>query len=227
MLGHCDKNLGKTLSGQLKIEIVAVYESDENSRMCPGMKETVNVWDSNGEKVKYQKRLVLSNLKELYAAWKTTNPEKKIGFSTFAALRPKWCVLAGASGTHSVCVCKYHQNPKLMFEACLKSELNDLMKLCVCSIDSENCMMGHWKERPGHQRLIDHLNECEELADTEDITYQQWISTDRTALMSVTKPKLEFFENLAMQVVKLTQHSFTAKSQSAYMKTLKSSMKPV
>ena len=123
VLGHCDKNVGKTLSGPLKSEIVAFYESDENSRMCPGMKETVNVRDSNGEKVKHQKRLVLSNLKELHAAWKTSNPEKKIGFSTFAALRPKWCVLAGASGTHSVCVCKYHQNPKLMVEACLKSDL--------------------------------------------------------------------------------------------------------
>ena len=51
MLGHCDKNLGKTLSGPLKSEIVAFYESDENSRMCPGMKETVNVRDSNGKKV--------------------------------------------------------------------------------------------------------------------------------------------------------------------------------
>ena len=52
----------------------------------------------------------------------------------------------GDSVTHSVCVCKYHQNTKLMVEACLKSDLNDLMKLCVCSIDSKNCMMGHCKE---------------------------------------------------------------------------------
>ena len=88
-------------------------------------------------------------------------------------------------------------------------------------------MMGHCKKCPGHQRLLDHLNECEELADTEDITYQQWISTDCTSLMSITEPKSEFFENLAMQVMKLTRHSFTAKSQSAYMKTLKSSMKLV
>ena len=38
----------------------------------------------------------------------------KIGFSKFAELRPKECVIAGSSGTHSVCVCTTHQNVKLM-----------------------------------------------------------------------------------------------------------------
>jgi len=39
---------------------------------------------------------------------------EKIGFSKFADLRPKHCVLAGASGTHAVCVCTIHQSIKLM-----------------------------------------------------------------------------------------------------------------
>ena len=56
--------------------------------------------------MKHQKCLVLSNLKELHVAWNESHPDKKVGFSKFAALRPRWCVLAGASGTHSVC--KYH-----------------------------------------------------------------------------------------------------------------------
>ncbi len=56
--------------------------------------------------MKHQKCLVLSNLKELHVAWNASHPDKKVGFSKFAALRPRWCVLAGASGTHSVC--KYH-----------------------------------------------------------------------------------------------------------------------
>ena len=30
---------------------------------------------------------------------------EKIGFSKFAELYPQHCVLAGASGTHAVCVC--------------------------------------------------------------------------------------------------------------------------
>ncbi|KAK6191101.1 hypothetical protein SNE40_002846 [Patella caerulea] len=140
---------------------------------------------------------------------------------SFAALRPKWCVLAGASDTHSVCVCKYHQNPKLMVEACLKVDLNDLMKLGVCSIDNESCMMGYYKKCSGRNGIVMYLNQCEELSEIEDNGYKQWISTDRTKLMSITEPKEDFIDNLATQIVKLTRHSYVAKSQSYYMKKIK------
>ena len=81
----------------------------------------------NGEKVKHQKRLVISNLRELYEAGKEANSDKKVAFSTFAALRPRYSVLAGATRTHAVCVCKYHHNARLMAEACLKTSVHDLM----------------------------------------------------------------------------------------------------
>ncbi len=48
-----------------------------------------------------QKRLVLGNLKEVYRAFKEND---KVGFSKFAELRPRHCILAGASVTHPVCV---------------------------------------------------------------------------------------------------------------------------
>ena len=92
--------------------------------------------------MKHQKRLVFSNLRKLYEAWKEANPDKKVAFSTFAALRPRYCVLVGATGTHAVCVCKYHHNARLMAEACLKTLVHDLMKLCVCAIEMEKSMMG-------------------------------------------------------------------------------------
>ena len=57
-----DKKQGKALSNELKEDIGTLYESDENSRMCPGMKDTVSIWNKHGEKVKHQKCLVLSNL---------------------------------------------------------------------------------------------------------------------------------------------------------------------
>ena len=38
---------------------------------------------------------------------KFENPEIKIGFSSFATLRPAHCVLAGTGGTHSVCVYEF------------------------------------------------------------------------------------------------------------------------
>jgi hypothetical protein len=71
----------------------------------------------DGERKHLQKQLVLCNLKEAYSSFKEKFPGAKIGFSKFAELRPKQCVLAGSSGTHSVCVCTTHQNMKLMFTA--------------------------------------------------------------------------------------------------------------
>ena len=64
-----------------------------------------------------QKKLLLCSLDELYAIFKEKYPEAKVGRSKFFQLRPKWCVFAGTSGTHVVCVCKYHENFKLILSA--------------------------------------------------------------------------------------------------------------
>lgn len=82
--------------------------------MMPGMKDTKSVRDQAlGEKIKMQKRLMRYNLYEAFELFKKDNPEVAIGFSSFANLRPEFCVLASNSGTHSVCVCPIHENVKL------------------------------------------------------------------------------------------------------------------
>lgn len=79
----------------------------------PGMKDYISVRNDDGKQEHVQKRLIFSNLKELYQQYRENYPEDKIGFSKFASLRPKYCVLAGSSGTHTVCVCIMHKNIKL------------------------------------------------------------------------------------------------------------------
>ena len=112
-----------------------------------------------------------------------------------------------------------------MAEACIKSSIKDLMEFCVCSTKDEKCMMGLCKECPGREGLINHLNNFDELNDVEYIAYQQWITTDTTKLTVITESKNELIDNFSSQMLKLTCHSFTAKSQSVYMKDLKSSMR--
>ena len=90
------------------------YERNDTSALLPGMKDFIIVRNESGEKEKVQKRLLLLNLKELYQFFKEEHPDAEIGFTKFSILRPKHCVLAGSSGTHSICVCSYHQNVKLM-----------------------------------------------------------------------------------------------------------------
>ena len=96
--------------------IIEFFESESNSKILPGKKDVVSVKTENGREHK-QKVLILCNLKELYVHFKEIYPDAKVGFSTFADLRPKWCVLAGSSGTHSVCVCSHHENLKLKLSA--------------------------------------------------------------------------------------------------------------
>ena len=51
-----------------------------------------------------QKCPVLCNLHELYFAFKEQNPKIQVGFSKFCSLCPKSCIIAGKSGTFSLCM---------------------------------------------------------------------------------------------------------------------------
>ena len=68
------------------------------------MKDCVSYRNDDGEKKTEQKCLLFSTLKELYVSFKEEHPDTHIGFSTFAKLKPKFCLLAGSSRTHMVCV---------------------------------------------------------------------------------------------------------------------------
>ena len=74
----------------------AFYEHDEYSRKLPRKKDYVGIQKN----VQKKKQLVLCTLHELFVAFKERNPDIKIGFSKFCILCPKWCVIAGSSGTH-------------------------------------------------------------------------------------------------------------------------------
>ena len=105
--------MGKQLEHDTAALVTTFYHQDDISRTMPGKKDCLSI-NVEGKRVKIQKILILANLKEVYAQFKQNYPDKKIGFSKFAMLRPKECVLVGASGTHQVCVCAIHNNVKLM-----------------------------------------------------------------------------------------------------------------
>ena len=97
------------VSEETEIAVRAMYEDDEYSRQLPGQKDCITV---DGAKV--SKRLLLVKIEELYRKFKEKHPDLKIGLSKFCSMRPKWCVLVGSKGTHSVCTCIQHENTKLL-----------------------------------------------------------------------------------------------------------------
>ncbi|KAG1680445.1 Multidrug resistance-associated protein 4 [Nymphon striatum] len=56
--------------------------------------------------------------------------------------------------------------------------------------------------------------------------YQQWISVDRTQLITIIDSKEEFIDRLLRKICDLTLHSYIAKAQTAYMNSLKSCIEP-
>ena len=89
----------------------------------------------------------------------------------------------------------------------LKNDLKskDLMALAVCSIENKPCMFHECEKCPGKERIEKKLNEL--VGDSgNDITYKQWLKTDRCSLESIFKSPDDFLEELTDNLHKLTKH---------------------
>ena len=192
-----------------------------------------------GTRVHIQKRLVLSNLKEVYRAFKDAHPDRKIGFSKFAELRPQYCVLAGASGTHSVCVCTIHQNIKLMFSEARLSEIvtpeginlftyHHCLASTLCNSSLPTCYLGECTSCPGVSKLRDDHDLTTLLDENliDNVTFKQWVSVDRSTLETYTKPVDEFVDMFCEKLELLRPHSFIAAQQASYYSDCKSGLAP-
>ena len=209
-------------------KVTQFYQDDEISRLCPGKKDFVRVKNSDREKEKVQKRLLLGNLKEIYLQYKKENPDDKIGFSSFCELRPKQCVTVGSSGAHSVCVCTIHQNVKLMLAA-IDSKLyyRDVLALSVCDIERKECMLHGCDKCPGITPVKNFLDakikENNQITDT--ISFKQWVSTDRSMLESKELEVADYIEEIAKNLSDLASHHYIAQHQSKFFKEIKKFIK--
>ena len=206
----------------------AFYESDDISRVMPGKKDFVSV-KQGSNRVHVQKRLVLSNLREVYREFKDKNLDEKVGFSKFAELRPKHCVLARASGTHSVCVCTIHQNVKLMmFNVHLSSlpTYHHCLARIMCNPPLPICYLGECKHCPGIGILKDELEVLLDENDMDQIIYKQWISTDRSTLETFCVSAEDYIEIFSDKLELLRRHSFIASEQAAFYTRYKTNLQP-
>lgn len=215
--------------------IISFYELDENSRMMPGKKDYVSV-KINGKRTQVQKRLLLVNLRELYQSFTEKYQHVKCSFSKFAALRPKHCVLAGASGTHSVCVCAIHENVRLLIDGSNIKNLtanssnpmqtyHDFLKRMICVKPSDNCYFGTCVKCPGATSLINELENIFENEFIEEITYRQWVNVDRTTLQLMTSQVDEYLQKLQSGLEKLLLHSFLVQKQNEFMNNKKEELR--
>jgi hypothetical protein len=236
LLSTSEQRKGKCLAGDIVQQVVDFYQEDEVSRLCPGKKEFVSV-KIDGIKQQKQKRLLLGNLKEIYLLFKSkyqssasassSATKPPISFSKFCELRPKWCVMAGSSGSHSVCVCTIHQNVKLMLTKVGKQlDYHQCIDKIVCSSSNKSCMIHRCEKCPGLNSLEQFLHsQLDEDNDQDDlISFNQWVTTDRTTLVMHQMTVEEFVADLLRKFNKLTVHDYVSRHQSRYLTDLKVSM---
>ena len=225
---------GQVLATETTDLVQSFYEYDEVSRMLPGKKDFVSV-KQEGKRVHVQKRLILSNLKKVYQLFKEKFPTESIGFSKFAELHPKHCILAGASGTHAVCVCTIHQNVKLMMlggkiadltaneDTPLKSYDHCLAQI-ICNPPQPDCYLGTCCSCPGISGLKQCFNSLMDDSLIDSVVYKQWVSVDRSILETISQSADDFVDSLCEKLEILLPHSFIARQQSSFQVQLKAGL---
>lgn len=225
ILYKCKKRKGHTLSDEVIQKVKDFYYDDEISRVSSNKKDCISVPTKHGKRELITKRLILHNLKDVYLSFKEKNPTEKIGFTKFCELRPQECVTVNSRGIHSVCVCTYHQNVKLMMQSIhLKLSYQELLLKLVCNVESEECMLYRCPKCPGELYLREFLLGLEYFETEETVTFKQWLQTDRAFLETLVKSVDDFVDLLVSKLVNLTKHHFIAKSQSQYLKQIKADL---
>ncbi|KAJ8672824.1 hypothetical protein QAD02_004084 [Eretmocerus hayati] len=205
---------GRVLHPHVVKMIEDFYSSDDMSRIQPGKKDYVSVL-INGNKVGRQKRLLLCNLKECYQSFKDEYPEISDGFSRFAKARSPNVILAGASGTHTVCVCKIHQNFKLLLhvldlesidDQVRKWTYRDVLASIMCSPPTNECYFRECLCCPDIESIVDEMNHILQATKASmqrpldvQITYAEelfaWAQTSNTSMKIVFVPKEAIIRN--------------------------------
>ncbi|CAF2106749.1 unnamed protein product [Rotaria magnacalcarata] len=91
------------------------YNNDSISWQAPGKRDCITVRE-NGIRVKYQKRFLLFNIREVHQLFVQDNPGASISRSSFAEFRPTY-VLPKKTLAHRICICVTHENVNLLLKA--------------------------------------------------------------------------------------------------------------
>lgn len=159
-----------------------------------------------------------------------------MSFFKFAQLRPKECVLAGSSGTHSVCVCIYHENFSLLMDSInlqkeedgkmRKMRMREVFAMAMCQDPHPNCYLGQCPNCPGTEPVREMLNTYFEETMQDEVQFQKWVTVDRCSLETLIKSTEEFIDLFIEALPDLMKHHFIAVAQGNFLKKEKENLKP-
>ena len=217
------------------------------SRELPGAKDYKSV-KVDGVRKRLRKHLLLYTLEDAYVHFKKENPDVKVGLTKFKELRPPQVVLAGASGTHNVCVCINHENPNLRITTSVLSKdvsfstlllrknpeatlsAVSLLHEIVCDSGDLNCWLGDGDGCEDCDDLLEKLKEILlehfEGLGTLEVEFDQWLATDFSTSFTLHEPVEIFVVNLTRALKELKPHHFLSKKQEENFKNQLQSLPP-
>ena len=80
--------------------------------------------------------------------------------------------------------------------------------MIVCDCDNKTCMVHRRDKCPGTDSLREYLKTL--LEEHEEVTLQQWQTTDRSKMVTQTLNVHEFIDLLVGAIDNLTSHSYTS-----------------
>ena len=117
-----------------------------------------------------------------------------------------------------------HQNTILLLHAAhIEETYKELIALAVCDLENKECMLQRCSNCPGFRLVETMLQEkFEDL--NEEISFKQWVSVDRTDLISQSLHVFDYIKLVISKLTALAPHHFISKSQTTYLKNQKENL---
>lgn len=210
------------ISEEIRSSVLGFFCRDDISRQAPGIKDAVTIREG-GLKTRVQKRHMSMSLLEAYQLFKQDNPEATVGKSKFAELRPPY-VLPRADTPRNVCLCKYHENTKLLLDSLYKhlprqafKSVDNYVDAVVCSRHSPECMLNDCDECCDGKKFLQITDNMDEEDKEMGTSWHVWESNEKG--VQEKKQKLgelgEVLHQLQNTAMKFTRHVFIKHQQSA------------
>ena len=169
---------------------------------------------------------MLTTIKEAFGIFCINDPviSKNGSFSKFADLRPVH-VLLHRNIPHNVCLCKIHENVKLLLNCLdsqkigITSDFNSLINQVVCDANRESCMFGNCSVCPGFDPIIAKI-----LPEKHDelCRWAQWNSNSKDiSKVDIEGSTLDCLNDLKSLLPQFLEHTYVKRAQSATFKQTK------
>jgi hypothetical protein len=194
---------------------------DSVSTQLPGKKDEIKVVSETGETVFMRKRVLKDSTQLVFNEFKNENPGVKLGLTSFRGIIPK-NVLPFSKMPIFSCLCKYHENFRLIFEGVKEflidreniTSYKDLLSKLTCTTDNFECMNGMCVNCESVDDVI--KKQLFKFERNQKIRFVQWVSDDRHHTEEMSLSIKDFYTHFIDQSVEFKQHAFTASAQSSH-----------